>query len=333
VIDAAIVGLGAWGKMLVRAVHGRSDKIRIVRAVTRTPAKAADFSAETGIPVGSDFDAMLADKAIDAVIIATPHSTHVPLIEAAARAGKHVICEKPLALEPEGAAQAFDACEKAGVVLAVAQNRRFLPAYAELRRLRDDGSLGTILHIEGNFSGPSGFRHATSTWRASQAESPAGGMTGKGMHLTDLMIDLLGPVAEVDARSLRQVLTVDMDDTTTMLLAFAGGGTGYLGTLTATPDDWRFHVYGSKGWAEIRQEVDLTVSLLGGKPETRRFDKSRIEHSAFEAFADAVEGRAPYPVKRRQAIANSALLQAILQSVASGKPAAIDLSKFGGTEA
>ena len=332
-IDAAIVGLGAWGKVLVRAVHGKSDKIRVVRAVTRTPSKAADFSAETGIPVDSDFAGMLADPAIDAVIIATPHSTHVELIAAAAAAGKHVICEKPVSLHPEGAAEAFDACEKAGVVLAVAQNRRFLPAYAELRRLRDEGSLGTILHIEGNFSGPSGFRHATSTWRASQEESPAGGMTGKGMHLTDLMIDLMGPVAEVDARSLRQFLTVDMDDTTTMLLAFAGGGTAYLGTLTATPDDWRLHVYGTKGWAEIRQEVDLTVSLIGGKPVTRRFDKSRIEHSAFEAFADAIEGRAPYPVKRRQAVANSGLLQAIIQSAASGKPAAIDLEKFGGTEA
>lgn len=329
-INAAIVGLGNWGQVLARAVQGKSDKIRVTRGITRTPAKAAGFASEIGIPVDSDYAKLLADPEIDAVLLATPHSMHVEQVVAAAAAGKHIFCEKPLALEPEGAAEAFDACEKAGVVLAVAHNRRFLPAYAELRKLLKQGHLGKVLHIESNFSGPSGYRHKTSTWRASAEESPVGGMTGKGIHLTDLMIDILGPVAKVDAKSLRQVLTVDMDDTTTMLFDFAGGGTGYLGTLTATPEDWRFHVYGSEGWAEIRYETELTTCFLKQKPRSEHFDKSLIEQSALEAFADAVTNGTPFLVKREQAIANSALLQAITRSARDGEPKTIDLGAFGG---
>ncbi|WP_026379486.1 Gfo/Idh/MocA family protein [Afifella pfennigii] len=325
-INAAIVGLGGWGQVLVRAIHGKSDKIRISRGVTRTPAKAAEFSAQTGIPVDDDWAGLLADPDIDALLLATPHSMHVAQILEAAEAGKHVFCEKPLALEAKGAADAYDACEKAGVVLALAHNRRFLPAYGEMKRLVGDGRLGRILHMEGNFSGPSGYRHTTSTWRANAAESPAGGMTGKGIHLTDLMIDLLGPPARVEAKSLRQVLEAEMDDTTTMLIDFADGGTGYLGTLTATPDDWRFQVYGSEGWAEIRFQTILTTRFLGEAPQTRQMDASQMEQAALEAFAEAASGGKAFPVTRQQAIANTALLEAIARSAGEGKPQAIDLS-------
>ena len=319
-INAAIVGLGRWGQVLVNAVHGKSEILRFVRGMTRTPSKAETFSKETGIPVDSDYSALLADPGIDAVVLATPHSQHVGQIVEAARAGKHIYCEKPLALEVTGAAEAFDACESAGVVLAVGQNRRFLPACLKLRQMAVDDTLGEILHIEANFSGPSGYRHQTSTWRASGHESPAGGMTGKGLHMTDLMIDLLGPVAEVDARSIRQVIPVDFDDTTSMLFRFRDGGTGYLGTITATPDDWRFQVYGSKGWAEVRQEKVLTTALLDGDVTTETFDNSGMERAALEAFADALTGGAAFPVTREQAVANVALLEAIVRSAASAGP-------------
>lgn len=320
-INAAIVGLGRWGQVLVNAVHGKSDRVRFARGVTRTPSKAEAFSKETGIPVDSDYAALLADPEIDAIVLATPHSQHVDQIVEAAAAGKHIYCEKPLALKTAGAEKAFEACERAGLVLAVGQNRRFLPACVRLRQMAVDGTLGQLLHIEANFSGPSGYRHQTSTWRASSEESPAGGMTGKGLHMTDLMIELLGPVVEVDARSFRQVLPVDFDDTTAMLFRFRDGGTGYLGTITATPDDWRFQVYGSKGWAEIRQETVLTTSLLeGGPATTETFDNSAMERAALEAFADAVEGGPAFPVTREQAVANVALLEAIVRSAASAGP-------------
>lgn len=317
-LDAAIVGLGRWGQVLARSIIGRSDKIRLVKGIARTPAKVSGFAAETGLAIDTDYAALLTDPTIGAVLLATPHSQHVEQIAAAAAAGKHVFVEKPLALSARSAAAAFDACEAAGVVLAVGQNRRFLPAYLALKRLIGDGTLGRVLHIEANFSGPSGYRHTKEGWRADPAESPAGGMTGKGLHMTDLMIDILGPVETITAQSSRQVLEIEFDDTTTMLLTFADGATAYLGTITATPDMWRFQVFGSKGWAEIRDEHRLTVTLLDKTARDEDFPAVDVERAELERFADAVAGGTDFPVPREDVIANISLLEAITASSSAG---------------
>lgn len=322
-LSAAIIGLGGWGQKLVHSVHGKSDRIRIVRGVTRTVAKAAEFSRATGIPVIDDYAAVLADPAIDAVIIATPHSQHVDQVVAAARAGKHVFVEKPLALTRADVAVSFDACEHAGVRLAVGQNRRFLPGVQDIHRLIRDGELGTLLHMEANFSGPSGARHAVSTWRASVEESPWGGMTGKGLHMSDLMILFAGPISGVDARSKRRVLTANLDDVTVVLLDFASGVTATLATLTATADLFRLRVFGSKGWAEIEGHDRLHLALVGEKPRVIDLPPTDIERAGLEAFADAVAGKAAFPVTRAAAENNIAFLEAIGRSVAASGPAAI----------
>src|SRR5277367_6965595 len=109
-IDAAIVGLGRWGKTLVEAVQGKSDKIRFTRAVSRDPAQHRDFLETHHLLAGSSFAEVLADKSTDAVVLATPHTQHVDEVIAAAKAGKAVFCEKPLALTKEGAARALGAC-------------------------------------------------------------------------------------------------------------------------------------------------------------------------------------------------------------------------------
>jgi len=320
-VRAAIVGLGAWGRILVRSVHGKSDRIRFTRAVTRTPDAAADFSRQTGIPVDADWTALLADGDIDAVVLATPHSQHVEQAVAAAAAGKHVFVEKPLALSASEARQAVSACEATGRVLAVGQNRRFLPAFQRLSEIVGGGELGVLLHIEGNFSGPSGYRRKPGSWRSEPHESPSGSMTGKGVHMTDLMIALFGAVEEVDARSLQLVLQEDVDDTTSMLLRFAAGNTGYLGTINATADMWHLRVFGSKGWAEMRGPDRLAVRLIDRGAETvQEFAPRDIERAELEAFADAVEEKAPFPVTPEQALMNAAVLQAVGRSVENERP-------------
>src|ERR1044071_894842 len=96
-LHCAIYGLGRWGNRLIDSVKS-SDKIRIVRAVSRDPAKHAEFSAKTGIPVVASYEDVLKDPHIDAVLIATPHSLHRDHIVAAANARKHVYVEKPFTL-------------------------------------------------------------------------------------------------------------------------------------------------------------------------------------------------------------------------------------------
>lgn len=310
-LNAALVGLGNWGQTLGRAVQGKSDRIRIVSGVTRTPANAESFAAEMNISLRDDYAAALADPAIDGVVLATPHSQHVEQIVAAARAGKHVFVEKPVALDSAGARTAFAVCRDAGVVLAVGQNRRFLPAYREVRKILMSGGLGRLLHIESNFSGPSGYRKQAQSWRVDRAESPAGGMTGKGVHMTDLMVDLLGPHVSVDVDSSRNVVEADVDDKTLVRIHFGDGATGQLTTLTTTPDIWRFQVFCSEGWVEIREQYTVTTRRLDGTTDVREFPKVDTELAELDAFAAAVAGEAPYPVTEDQAVANIALFEDI----------------------
>src|SRR5262249_7583881 len=145
-IDAAIVGLGRWGRALVDSVQGKSDKLRFVLGVE------PEMTRQFGLNVVSSFEEALADRSIRAVVLATPHSLHLPQVLAAAAAGKQIFCEKPLALTHADAKKMVQACEQARVVLGLGCNRRFWPAMRELKRLVDSGGLGTLLHIEGHNS-------------------------------------------------------------------------------------------------------------------------------------------------------------------------------------
>ena len=151
-IDAAIVGLGRWGQTLVAAVQGKSDKLCFTRAVSRNPDRVRDIAARHGLELVDELTPVLADRAIDAIVLATPHSLHCEQTIAVAGAGKAVFCEKPLTLTKAEAERAIDACRKAGVVLGVGTDKRFFPALQELLRLVKGGELGRILHLEAHFS-------------------------------------------------------------------------------------------------------------------------------------------------------------------------------------
>src|SRR5881394_1886591 len=124
-IRAAIVGIGTWGRNLVSSVHGTSERIRFVAGATRTPDKARAWCEQHGIRLADRYETLLADKSIDAVVLATPHSLHCEQIVAAAKAGKHVFVEKPLGLDAREAGAAVRACAEHKVTLAIGYNWRF----------------------------------------------------------------------------------------------------------------------------------------------------------------------------------------------------------------
>lgn len=317
-IRAGIVGLGRWGRRLVDSVQGdgiaRSEQIRFVRGWTRTSATARDFAAARGFTLVESFDALLADPQLDAIVLASPHSAHVPQVLAAARAGKAVYVEKPLALTRDDALQAVRACRDAGVVLAVGHNRRFLPAMQALFAMAAAGELGQLLHVEGNFSGPFGFDYDDTVWRASEAEAPGGGLTLMGVHIIDAMIRLMGPVTALSATSLRQVLKIELDDTSAATLRFAGGASGYVSTLTATPRLWRVQLFGTKAWAHVLDHEILEVCKVGGAVERRTFAVQDAERIALEHFAAAVRGDAPFPVALPEVLNGIAAVEAFVAS-------------------
>ena len=325
-IHAAIVGLGTWGQHLVASEHGRSDAIRFVAGTTRTAGKAADFCNAHGIRLADSFESLLKEKSIDAVVLATPHSTHAEQILAAAEAGKHVFVEKPLGLSQAESARAVAACAARGVTLAVGYNWRFQPALQEIRRALDDGRLGKLLHIEGNFCGPSAYRFRREHWRQDREEVPAGGMTGRGVHVVDAMLYLAGRIDSVVAHSHRLVQDFGADDTTSMLFRFASGATGYLGTVIATAETWRMQVFGSEGWAEVGDVehlhtwqlrtcfIDRANIARKHPPAVTTFDNVSTERAELEHFARAAQSGRPLAVAGGDEVHNVAVLEAIIRS-------------------
>ena len=329
-IDAAIVGLGLWGQHLVSSVQARSDAIRFVAGTSRTPGKASEFCARHGIRIVADLEEILADRSIDAVVLATPHSMHCEQIVAAAKARKHVFVEKPLGLTRESAQRAVAACAQAGITLAVGYNWRFQPALREMKRMLEDGRLGKLLHIEGNFCGPSAYRFAREHWRHDAGEVPVGGMTGRGVHVVDAMLYVAGHIDSVTAQSARLAQDFGADDTTSMLFRFASGATGYLGTVIATAETWRMQVFGANGWAQVGDVehlptwelntcfIDRANITVKQRPLAARYEGLSTERAELEHFARAASEGRRLAVPGGDEVHNAAVLEAIIRSAAKG---------------
>ena len=321
-IRCAIVGLGRWGRSLVEAAQ-RGGRLQITHAVEPDAEAARAFCAGHDLALAENLDAVLADPAITAVLLATPHSQHLSQVIAAAGAAKQVFCEKPLALQRDHAMCMFEACRTAGVVLAVGHNRRFWPSLRMLREIAASGELGTILHIEGHNSNENS-QVITQGWRLSPEESPGGGLTGAGLHVLDAFVSVLGPVRRVYARLSPREAGPPPLDSAVLALDFASGVTGTLATVRATPFYWRVHVFGTNGSVEVLDEVTVVRRRSGAKPETITLASSDVLASELAAFADAVEGRAPYPVPEQDVLATLAAFEAALQSMLTGNGVSMD---------
>ncbi len=335
-IKAAIVGLGWWGKTLVESVQGTSDVLRFVAGTSRTLTPELEaFAAAQGMRLAPNFEALLADPEVDAVVLATPHSQHAVQVIAAAAAGKHVFCEKPFALTGADAQAAVDATTRAGVTLGLGYNRRFHPEMTKLREQIRSGALGTVLHVEATMTFPNALALKADAWRADRDETPAGGLTPMGVHAVDGMIDLCGPIASVYCQSVRRVVAVDSDDTTSMLFRMQAGMTGYLGTMTATGPGFSFQVFGSAGWVRLEGMTHVAgassderrTRLFGtckfqpvkGPAETWEAARLDVTRATLEAWATAALGGTPFAIPVAEMVHGAAVTEAVIRSAASGK--------------
>jgi predicted dehydrogenase len=321
-IEAAVVGLGRWGQAIVNAVQGKSARLKFVRGVCKEPDAMAGFAATHGLSLSTDFDAAVADPRVRAMVLATPHSLHVDQVVAAAKAGKAVWCEKPLALTLAEAERAVAACRRAGVVLGLGNSKRTFASMLELKRLVAAGTLGDVLHVEGHFTNEHSTR-VKGGWRDDPRESPGGGMTGAGLHILDAFINLVGPITQVDARLYRQKPPPDPRDSVAALIDFASAATGVMATVRAGPTYWRVHVFGTKGWAEALGEARLIVAPIGQEPQPHTLPASDSLAALLEAFAVAVEGGAPFPVSPEEMLDLVGAFEALVTSIDAGRPVAV----------
>ena len=259
---------------------------------------------------------MLDDPAVAAVIITTPHSLHADQIVAAAAAGKHVFCEKPLALTRVDAVRAVRACADAGRVLAIGHDKRHWSSMIALRAVVAGGALGEILHVEGHTSNENAGRFAP--WRSRAQEAPGGGMTGAGIHMLDALLGIGGPLVSVRAQLLTIRGSADPRDTVSALLRFKSGISGTLATMRSTPFYWRAHVFGDAGSAEALGPTRLVLRTRGGAIESRDFPAVDSLHAGMSAFAQAIAGGHARDDGAAM-IATVHALEAIVQSIATEK--------------
>lgn len=323
-LNAAIVGLGWWGKILTQTLS-KSDKINVVKLVDVDAEGGAAFAAEHGIDFTTDYAAALSDGNVQAVILATPHSLHEEQIVAAAGAGKHIFCEKPFCLNRKSAVRAMDAIKQAGVQVAIGHERRFEPPIMDAMALARDGKLGKLMHIEANFSHDIFAVLDETNWRLKTDESPAGGLTATLIHLMDLSISLFGQPDNVRASVACHGDVVKNGDTLTALVKFENGRTASLNAFTHTPFFSRLAIFGSEGWAEVRDKAHVqapegwyfTTCFKDGKAKTVEYPVAAPVLTNLETFADAVAGTATYPNTPEHIVMNVSLLEAIVKATAT----------------
>lgn len=329
VINAAVVGLGWWGRKIVADLQDSED-IRVCLGVDPSQ-QGRSAAGGLGIRTAHTLQDALGDDEVEAVVLCTPHGLHAEQIVAAAQAGRHVFCEKPLTTTGAEARKAIEAVTAAGVCLGIGHEKRFEPAVVELRRMCADGELGTPLVFEGNFSQDKFLDLPPDNWRLSDVEAPVGPLSATGIHLVDLAIALFGRPVEVWARLSTMATGFANGDTLTVTIAFPRGETALITAILTTPFAGRVSVLGSRGWVEIRDRNhpedprgwDVTTVRRGAEPVTAFQPPHPSVRENIEHFARAAAGTATYPVTLEDMLANVETFEAITRSARSGRVEAV----------
>jgi predicted dehydrogenase len=181
----------------------------------------------TGVEAYGDYETMLGEAGLDAVVVATPSSAHAPMVKAAFERGLHVFCEKPLTLDPAQSDELTEIARQRGLVTQVGYHNRFVGAFREVRGLLDAGAIGKVTHILGEAYGPVVLKPKGGTWRSKRSEG-GGALYDYAAHVINLMNWYAGEVAGVGGAALPKVFSQDTDDATFSTLFFGDGSTGQL---------------------------------------------------------------------------------------------------------
>lgn len=313
----ASIGVGWWGGNL--AEKAKEAGLELVSCFARTDEARQEFAEIHGCRPADSFDDVLSDDAVEAVIIATPHSTHADLTVEAASAGKHVFVDKPFTLTVAEAKRAIEAADAAGVILQVGHNRRRQPANRRIKQMVEDGDLGMIHYAEANLSYPKGLDPRTG-WRGEPEESPGGGMTGLGVHMADNLNYLLGRPARVAAFSKQIIAVRKLDDVTTATIEYHEGPLAFLGTSMVIPDIARTAVWGTKGAARNDKDGERFLTQEIGSKDWVEHDVQVLDtvRDELEEFASNVRTGSKPETGGPEALEATAVLEGIVESATRG---------------
>ena len=296
----AIVGLGRIATTEIAPGIARSGNGRLAAVVSRDQAKAEQFALDHGARRAfDDFHAMLRDPEVDAVYIATPNALHADQVVAAAAAGKHVLCDKPLATSVEDAQRAVAACEAAGVRLGMMFQTRAFEGMADIARMAREGEIGRVVVAQVEMSAG---RNLPVGWRTQPELAGLGTINNIGVHAFDLLRYLLGAEVEEVAAMIDVEGGLSVDTTAAVLLRFAQGTLAYVNANQSVPcsrDDVVLHGTDGRilGRNLTRPNREGTVSIVRqGEERSWQVSTGGGYVATLQDFAAAVaEGRDPSP--------------------------------------
>jgi predicted dehydrogenase len=309
-LGIAIVGAGMVARYHAQAIAATAGA-RLVATSRADPAKAEAAAAEFGVPCETRIEALLARPDVDAVCICTPSGAHAAQAIAAARAGKHVLVEKPMALTLADADAMIAACREAGVRLGVALQRRTEPAYQAVRRAITEGALGQLVlglaHIP--YHRTQAY-YDSAAWRGTWAQDGGGALMNQGIHIADLLVWFMGDAAEVQARAATVAHRIEVEDDVVATVRFKTGALGsVLATTAAAPGfPHRVEVYGTRGGVQLEAEAVVRWEGEAAPP---------IDASLKPGTAAAGAGSSPTGIT---ATAHARILADFVAAVREGRP-------------
>jgi predicted dehydrogenase len=317
-MKVACIGIGWWSDVLADAIK-RSGKLSIAACYTRSADKREAFAKKYGCKAAPSYEAILGDRSIEAIINTTPNATHLETTRAAAAAGKHVFLDKPIANTIADARAITEACRKAKVVLALGYQRR---RESHFRWIKERiGEFGKLVNAEANISRDRLGQIDLGSWRYTAEGMPGGVMLQIGIHYTDVLEYLLGPVKAVSGQFVRLVLPGDNPDVASLLLEHESGALSTLNASYASASEYYLmNIYGKEASAYYDLHQGLRFLKRGSKtstPVTSEKNDPIVEE--LEEFARAVRGEGKPEMDGERSTASLAVILAGIRSAKEGR--------------
>jgi predicted dehydrogenase len=319
-LRVACLGMGWWSDVLADAIK-RSNKIEIVSCYTRSADKREAFAKKYGCKAAASYEDVLKDKSIEAIVNTTPNNAHPETTCAAAQAGKHTFLDKPIANTVSDGRAIAEACRKAGVVLALGYQRRRESHFRYVKKQIEAGAFGRLVNAEANISRDRLGKIDLSSWRYQSQGMPGGVMLQIGIHYSDVLEYLVGPIVAVSGRLAQLVLPGDNPDVASLLLEHQNGAISTLNASYASASEYYLlNVYGKEASAYYDMHNGLRMLKRGSDKSTPvACDKSDVFVEELEEFAAAVRGEAKPEMDGDSGTASLAVLRAGILSAREGR--------------
>ena len=326
VLRVAIMGLGSYGTRVAEAMQA-CTAAKLTGVISGTPSKVKDWQAKYNIPEKNcynyeNFDRIKDNPDIDAVYVITPNALHKDQSIRVAKAGKHVICEKPMAINAAEGKEMVDACKKAGVKLLIGYRMHFEPKTLEIVRMRKAGEFGKVLF----FQGLSGFKIGDpSQWRLNRELAGGGAMMDIGIYSINGARYMIGEepiwVTAQEQKNNPDKFKEGVDETIMFQMGFPGGAVASCLSTYAMSYLDRFFLDGDKGFAEMMPSTGY--GPIQGRTHLGELTQPHVTHQTLqmdEMSAIILKDKKPMvPVDGEEGLKDMKIIDAIFQAVKSGK--------------